>query len=201
MSRAVRKGARVLLNACALLPALGPSLWARLGLLLGSEQPYSSAAFAVSIVPGLPGVLIRRAFYCTTLASCHWDFTVHFGSVVTHPTARIGRNVWIGAYSLVGRCRIEDDVIIGSRVSVLSGRRPHRFEDPNTPIQDQHGEFAEIRLGRDSWLGEGSIVMADLGRGSVVGAGAVVVKPGEDFAVLVGNPARQAGTRGQTDPS
>ena len=152
-------------------------------------------AFALSIVPGLPGILIRRAFYCLTLDSCCWDSTTQFGTVVTHPATRIGRNVWIGAYCLIGRCRIEDDVIVASRVSVLSGRHPHRFDDPHRPIQKQEGESVQIRVGADSWLGEGSIVMADLGRGTVVGAGTVVVKPVEDYAIVAGNPARQIGTR------
>lgn len=191
VARAVVHGAAAVLS----LPFVG---WARLGLLWGSEQPYSSMACALALLPGLPGILLRRAFYCQTLKCCRWDLTVCFGALITHPTARIGSNVWIGGYSLIGRCSISDNVLIASRVSVLSGRHPHRFDDPSKPIQGQGGAFVEIQLGADSWLGEGSIVMADLGRGCVVGAGAVVVKPVNDFAVVVGNPARQVSTRGQT---
>lgn len=172
-------------------------VWARIGMALRSEGPYSTSAYAVSGCIGLVGVAVRRAFYRFTLKSCPADFTTHHGTVVTHPTARIGRNVWIGAYSLIGRCSLGDDVIIGSRVSVLSGRHPHRFSDPDAPIQEQGGSYAEVRIGADCWLGEGSIIMADLGRGCVVGAGAVVVKPGDDYSILVGNPAHSVGKRGE----
>lgn len=193
----IRRTARAIVNALGVVVALPCILWARLGMALGTEWTYSSAAYALAPIPGLPGIAMRRAFYCLNLTACRWDFTTHFGTVVTHPTARIGRNVWIGAYSLIGRCCLGDDVIIASRVSILSGRRPHRFDDPEQRIQDQQGEFVEVRIGQDCWLGEGSIIMADLGRGVVVGAGSVVVKPVPDFAIVAGNPARHLGTRGE----
>jgi acetyltransferase-like isoleucine patch superfamily enzyme len=55
-----------------------------------------------------------------------------------------------------------------------------------------------IRIGDGAWLGTGCIVLdgVSIGRGAVVGAGAVVTKDVPDWAIVVGVPARQVGTRG-----
>lgn len=193
----MRRLARGVLNLVGVILSLPWVLWARLPLLFGSELPYANAAYALCIVPGVLGEAMRRAFYCLVLPKCHWDLHLHFGSAITHPTARLGRRVWIGAYSLIGRARIGDDVIIGSRVSVLSGRHPHRFASVATLISEQEGTFGELTIGEDSWIGEAATVMADIGRQCVVGAGSVVVKPVPDRWVVAGNPARQIGVRGQ----
>jgi acetyltransferase-like isoleucine patch superfamily enzyme len=197
----MRPIAKLTLNALGLLLALPYSAWAWLGARVLGEGPYSTCAFALSLLPGLLGVVVRRAFYCLLLPECAWDLHVGFGSVVTHPTASIGRRVWIGAYCLTGRCTIGDDVVIGSRVSLLSGRRQHRFNRLDAPIRAQSGVLEKLAIGGDSWLGEECIIMADVGAGSVVGAGAVVVHPTASLSVVVGNPARQVATRGPSPES
>jgi len=193
----LRRLMKALSNLTGLIAALPFIAWAGLPLrLFGSERSYSSAACALAIIPGLPGLVMRRAFYHSLLPESHWDLHLDFGSIITHPTARIGKRVWIGAYSLIGHCRIGDDAIIGSRVSILSGRYPHRFSSVERCIAEQPGVFQEVSIGADCWLGEGSVVMADVGQGCVVGAGSVVAKPTADLSVVAGNPARQIGARG-----
>ena len=85
---------------------------------------------------------------------------------------------------------IEDHVTIGSNVDILSGRRQHHCEDLDRPIQEQGGTFEPVRIGRNSWIGNSSVIMADIGPHSVIGAGAVVVGPIPGRSVAVGNPAR-----------
>ena len=196
----VRRVAKALVSGVGLALALPWIIYARAGAVTLGEGPYNHAAFALSVVPGYLGLAVRRAFYRWTLAQCNWDIYVGFGSAFTHPTARVGRRVWVGAYSLIGRCDIADDAVIGSRVSILSGRHQHGFSSRDLPISQQQRVFTEVRIGRDSWLGEGCIIMADLGEGCVVGAGSVVVKPAEDFWIIAGNPARQIGVRGAATP-
>jgi len=192
----VRSVAKASLNALGLLLASLYIVYAKLlGLLVG-EVGFSHAAYALAVIPGFLGVSTRRAFYCVMLHECHWDVHVGFGSAFTHPTAVVGKRVWIGAYSLIGRCTLGDDVVIGSRVSVLSGRHQHRFDRLDLPIRAQPGVLEEVAVGEDCWLGEGCIITADVGAGCVVGAGAVVVDPIEPLSVVVGNPARQVATRG-----
>jgi len=45
-------------------------------------------------------------------------------------------------------------------------------------------------IGPDCWIGDGAIVMADLGESVTVGAGSVVTRPVPAGSVVVGNPAR-----------
>ena len=178
--------ARSLFNLLGLLIALPFIVWGKLGLgLLGTERLYAESAFALAVFPGYLGAVMRRAYYRAMLPESAWDLGVEFGSAITHVTARMGKNVYIGAYCLVGRCRVGDNVLIASRVSILSGRRQHRFHE------DYDRRFEEITVGEGAWIGEGAVVMADVGKGAIVGAGAVVVKPVPDGAVVVGNPARE----------
>jgi acetyltransferase-like isoleucine patch superfamily enzyme len=47
-----------------------------------------------------------------------------------------------------------------------------------------------VRIGEGAWIGSAAVVMADVGRHSVVGAGSVVTKPIPDGVVAAGVPAR-----------
>jgi acetyltransferase-like isoleucine patch superfamily enzyme len=47
-----------------------------------------------------------------------------------------------------------------------------------------------VTVGRGAWLGSASVVMADVGHGTVVGAGSVVTKPLPPDVVAAGVPAR-----------
>jgi acetyltransferase-like isoleucine patch superfamily enzyme len=49
--------------------------------------------------------------------------------------------------------------------------------------------FTRIRIGRNAWIGNSAVVMADVGDNGVIGAGSVVVKPIPADSVAVGNPA------------
>ncbi|MGL5094466.1 MAG: acyltransferase, partial [Planctomycetia bacterium] len=95
----------------------------------------------------------------------------------------VGRHVYIGPYCVIGRATIEDGALVASHVSIPDGRRQH-FHDAAPEI------WPRVRIGRDAWIGERAVVMADVGRRSIVGAGAVVVHPLPDDVVAVGVPAR-----------
>lgn len=55
-----------------------------------------------------------------------------------------------------------------------------------------------MRIGEGSWVGEAAVLAADVGRQTVVGAGAVVTRPLPDRVIAVGVPARVARRRGET---
>ena len=59
----------------------------------------------------------------------------------------------------------------------VSGRHQHHFIRLDEPIQAQGGTFEQVRIGRNSWIGNSTVVMADIGDDCVIGAGSVVVKP------------------------
>ncbi len=55
-----------------------------------------------------------------------------------------------------------------------------------------------ISIGDDSWIGANVTILPGctrIGIGAVVGAGAVVTKDVRDFAIVVGNPAKEIGGR------
>lgn len=174
----------------AALFALPFYLWFRIESALGGgKSAFEGASQAVSLIPGNFGNYIRRAFYRWTLDGCSPDCQISFGVLFSHQQAQIGANVYIGPHCDIGRAIIEDDVLLGSNVHLLSGKRQHFAGDISQPIRLQGGEFNEVRIGSGAWLGNGAIVMANVGKHAIVGAGAVVTADVEDYAVVAGNPA------------
>jgi len=161
--------------------------------LLGPERAdalFQAYSQALSLAPGHAGEYLRRGFYRLTLRRCGEDFTVGFGTVLSKQGVEVGDRVYVGMRCIIGHARLEDHVTIGSNVEILSGKAQHRFDDVERPIQDQGGRFDTVSIGRNSWLGDGVIVMADIGEACVVGAGSVVTEPLPGRVVAVGNPAR-----------
>lgn len=154
----------------------------------GSEALFDFSAKLFSLVPGKIGQYLRASFYMQTLAGCHADLAMAFGSFFSRPTARVGRAVTIGSYSILGTADIGDGAQIASRVSILSGR--HQHGDGASGPEHDSVKYARVSVGEGCWVGEGAIVMASIGARCIVGAGAVVTKAFEDDVVLVGNPAR-----------
>lgn len=150
-------------------------------------QAYSQA---LSTLPGLLGQYARRAFYAAVLPQCHPRSCINWGTVFTSRELYLAEGVYVGARCMIGKARLERHVTIGSNVDVLSGKRQHAFDDPWRPVQDQGGERTLVTIGENSWIGNGAIVMADVGPRAVVAAGSVVVHPVPEGAIVAGNPAR-----------
>lgn len=160
-----------------------------LRFFVGKKNAFAFSAQGVAAVPGLLGNFIRSAFYHSEINS-PLDLDMHFGSLVTQPQTKIGNRVWIGLYSTIGASEIGCDVLVGSRVSIVSGKNQHGTENPNKPYSSQVGEYKTITIGAGAWLGEGSIIMDNVGAKTVVGAGAVVTRDLGPCVVVVGNPAK-----------
>ncbi|MEM7238625.1 MAG: acyltransferase [Pseudomonadota bacterium] len=144
----------------------------------------------LSLLPGKTGSYLRIAFYHYTLHKCDWNTVIYFGTLFSSRDITINDGVYLGASCNIGACNIGKDVLFGSGVHILSGKRQHHFEDLETRIQDQGGTYESISIGEDSWLGNGAIVMADVGHHAIVAAGAVVTSAVPDYAIVGGNPAR-----------
>jgi acetyltransferase-like isoleucine patch superfamily enzyme len=117
------------------------------------------------------------------------------GSLDANPNANIvlGNRVIInvgGYISGEGGLVIEDDVLIGPHVRILSAG--HGIHGGHSSVIDNPLTYAPIRIGRGAWIGGGSTILQGvaIGEGAVVGAGSVVPKSVPPFAVVVGNPAR-----------
>ena len=149
-----------------------------------------------SLWPGAIGQSLRRAFYRATLTSSSPESCIEFGTIFATPNVTIPSGVYIGAFCNVGDVVFGADVLIGSGVTLLSGRNQHYFDRLDVPIRLQGGRNDVIRIGTDVWIGNGAIVMADVGDQAVIAAGAVVVQPVAPRTIVGGNPARQIGNRG-----
>jgi acetyltransferase-like isoleucine patch superfamily enzyme len=157
---------------------------------LGAEKSFSGWSQTFALVPGLTGVYLRRAFYRLVLSRCGPGSFLCFGIVISHPTARIGRNVYVGAYGCLGDVTLEDDVLLGSHVSVINGGGQHGIDRLDIPIREQPGTYPRVTIGCDTWIGDRSVILADVGHHCVIGAGSVVTSPIPDYAVALGSPAR-----------
>jgi virginiamycin A acetyltransferase len=159
-------------------------------LLLGRAQAFPGWSQAVSLLPGLFGAYCRRAFYRLVLPRCDSACHISFGVIFSHPTAQIGRSVYVGPYGCLGDVTLEDDVLLGSQVSITNGSAQHGIERLDIPVREQPGTYPRVTIGRDTWIGDRAVVMANVGKHCVIGAGAVVTKAIPDYAIAVGVPAR-----------
>lgn len=116
-------------------------------------------------------------------------------------------NITIGDHVLInvggylsgeGGLTIGDYALIGPNTCILSAG--HRYDDPTIPIQKQGLTYGRITIGRDAWIGGGSVILQGvvIGEGAVVGAGTVVCGDVPPRAVVVGNPGRIIKYRGQS---
>lgn len=107
----------------------------------------------------------------------------------------IGDNVWISknvALYAANGIEIGNDVTIAKDVSLISG--DHNFSVKHLKINKQGMKIGgtPIVVGDDVWIGEKAIVLksVNIGKGSVIGAGAVVTKNIPPYSVAAGNPAK-----------
>jgi acetyltransferase-like isoleucine patch superfamily enzyme len=167
-------------------------------LLLGARKAFPGWSQLFSLFPGLTGVYLRRAFYRLVLPRCDPDACLSFGAVFSHPTAAVGRSVYVGPFCCLGDVTLEDDVLLGSHVSVANGAAQHGIGRLDVPVREQGGVWPRVTVGRDTWVGDRAVVMADVGEHCVIGAGSVVTRPVPDYAIVAGVPARVIGSRRPT---
>jgi virginiamycin A acetyltransferase len=166
--------------------------------VLGPDRALQGTAQALALVPGLPGQYLRRAFLSVALERCAPTSVVEFGVTFSQSGARLDDNVYVGPFCSLGWVHLERDVLIAGGVHIPSGADTHGTASENTAIRDQEGTRRLVRVGQGTWIGNGAIVMADIGRDCIIGAGAVVTMPIRDRGVAVGVPARVIRVRGES---
>ncbi|EMP55570.1 acetyltransferase-like protein [Marinobacter santoriniensis NKSG1] len=154
------------------------------------DSTFQSFSQALSLIPGKLGVYMRAAFYRLACPATSDNISIGFLTVLSHRDTTIESGVYIGPQCNIGKCFVGAKSLIGSGVHILSGNQQHNFDDPERPIQEQGGHFEKISIGPDCWLGNNSILMANLPEKSLVAAGTVVTRQFSAGDILVGNPAR-----------
>lgn len=126
--------------------------------------------------------ITRKELGFNTIVSL--PFHINIGTSTT-----IGKNVFINSdctFLDLGGITIEDDVLIGPKVSLLTEGHPIEPEK-------RKALFAKpILIKRNAWIGAGVIILpgVTIGENSIVAAGAVVSKDVPNNVVVGGIPAK-----------
>jgi acetyltransferase-like isoleucine patch superfamily enzyme len=159
--------------------------------------------------------LLRRAVWRALAGRFGQGVRIGSGAGFQHlETFEIGDGVFIGAQVYLqgrfdGRCRIGDqgwigpqcyfdarDLVIGEHVGWGPGAKvlgsTHTGLPGDVPIIQTDLVIRPVRVGAWADIGTGAVLLpgVTVGRGSLVGAGAVVTEDVPDFAIVAGVPAR-----------
>lgn len=153
------------------------------------------AFFYNSLVSAIPSRSVRRVYLRAWLAGFGPGTCVQRGCrFLNGRKVRLGSRVVVNFNCLLDgrryRIDIGDDVSIGPEAALLT-----LGHDPDA--RDFATRGGGIVIGSRAWIGFRAIVLPDvtIGEGAVVGAGAVVTKDVEPYAIVAGAPARIIGRR------
>jgi maltose O-acetyltransferase len=124
--------------------------------------------------------------------NCGKDINIEKGAYFSD-----GSQITIGDHSgigvncyLYGEIRIGNDVMMGPEVIVLTIN--HQFDRLDVPMRLQsYYPPKPVTIGDDVWIGTRVIILpgVTIGKGVIIGAGAVVTRDVPDYAIVGGNPA------------
>jgi virginiamycin A acetyltransferase len=193
----MREAVKAVVHGVAWL-AVTPSVisWWLRARVMGADRALEGSTQAWALVPGLTGQYLRRAFLSRTLRACARTATIEFGTLFSSASASIGDRAYIGPRCHIGWAIIEPNVLLAAGVHVPSGAKTHGMDNPALPIRDQPMLKTAVRIGNGTWVGSAAVVMADVGRDSVIAAGAVVSRPIPELSIAGGVPARVLRHRG-----
>lgn len=122
------------------------------------------------------GVFIFPPFRCTAPEG------ISIGNQVV-----ISNNCVIGGQ---GGLTVGNYVMIGHNSTIITAN--HGTSLPDIPMIRQPLDTAPIIIQDDVWLGANVVILpgVTIGQGAVVGAGSIVTKDVEPYAIVVGNPAK-----------
>lgn len=191
------------------------SLFVRLSVAL--EEIWISI---FSWIPTPLGIILRRFAWYWLFDSCG---SVRFGTAISFvacrnirlaDNVRIGRGCFVTAgngrlvldrhVSVSPSCHIAADngnIEIGAYAAIGPGTviraANHCFSDRQCPIMFQGHKSGQIIIENDVWIGANCVITPDvrIGKGAIVGAGAVVTHDVEPYSIVAGVPAKEIGKR------
>ena len=110
-------------------------------------------------------------------------------NVVVSPGVILGRNVKVqNNVSIYTGVVCEDDVFLGPSMVFTN------VVNPRSAI-NRKNQYTKTHVGIGATIGANATIICgnDIGKYAFIGAGAVITKPVPDYALMVGNPAKQTG--------
>ena len=110
-------------------------------------------------------------------------------NVVVSPEVVLGKNVKVqNNVSIYTGVTCDDDVFLGPSMVFTN------VINPRSAV-NRKSEYAKTHVGKGATIGANATIVCghDIGKYAFIGAGAVVTKTVPDYALVVGNPARQTG--------
>jgi acetyltransferase-like isoleucine patch superfamily enzyme len=126
------------------------------------------------------------------LSGVHPTASIHSSShvardLVAHEYAFVGHDCWIGPMTEIGAYSM-----FAPRVAVVGD--DHFTDRVGTPIQfTGRPPQSRTMIGRDAWVGYGSIIIrgVNIGEGAIIAAGSVVTRDVPEYEIWAGVPARR----------
>ena len=124
------------------------------------------------------------------MSDCKIGKGCNFGqNVVVSPGVVLGNNVKVqNNVSIYTGVTCDDDVFLGPSMVFTNVINPRS-------ALNRRDQYAKTHVGKGVSIGANATIVCghDIGKFAFIGAGAVVTKNFPDYALLVGNPARQLG--------
>jgi len=130
-----------------------------------------------------------------------WHFCHVMPTAIIGSNCILGQNVYVDNHAIIGNgvkiqnnvsvyhgVVLEDDVFVGPSAVFTNVINPRSFIERKT-------EFKNIVVKKGATIGANATIVCGLtiGEYALVGAGAVVTKDVQPYALVIGNPARQLG--------
>lgn len=151
------------------------------------------------IVGFVPSHHVRRFFYRISGLKIGKGSSIHMGAVFYDP-----QNISIGKDSIIGEGAVldgRDKLIIGDHVDIATEVMIYNAQH-DVQSDDFHAIAAPVTIEDYVFIGPRAIILPGvrIGKGAVIGAGAVVAKNVADFAIMGGVPAQVIGERNNKNP-
>lgn len=143
-------------------------------------------------------------FLRTLFKSCGRNFKFDpTGSSISYRTITVGNDIWIGPGATLlahdSSITIGDKVMLGPNVTIIAG--DHNTSQIGRFMYDVRDKTSEndlpVVIEEDVWIGSGVTILKGvrIGRGSIIGACALVIKDVPPYSIVGGVPARRIKAR------